>query len=52
MTLVFNRSQNPNEACRTPVFMTVPVNTSVHTFKESDLGPIGIKWLKATKGSF
>ena len=42
------RRQNPNEACRTPVFMVLPLSPSKGDYRESSLGPVGI----ATSGAF
>ena len=36
------RRQNPNEACRRPSFMLVPLRPAIGAFQESGLGPIGI----------
>lgn len=43
-----NRTQNPNEACRTPSYMVLPLNPSKGSFRESSLGPVGV----ATSGAF
>jgi len=43
-----NRRQNPNEACRTPTYMVLPLNPENGGFTESSLGPVGI----ASSGAF
>lgn len=43
-----DRRQNPNEACRSPVYMVLPLNPSVGGYRESGLGPVGV----AISGAF
>lgn len=43
-----NRRQNPNEACRAPSYMVLPINPRVGSFRESGLGPVGL----ASSGAF
>ena len=43
-----NRRQNPNEACRSPSYMVLPLNPRRGNFRESGLGPVGV----ASSGAF
>jgi len=43
-----NRRQNPNEACRNPTYMLLPLNPRKGSFSESSLGPVGV----ASSGAF
>ena len=42
------RRQNPNEACRTPVYMVLPLSPTTASYRQSSLGPVGERLLTVT----